>query len=99
MELRPTNVGFFLVFFFSASSSSSFLIAITIKFTMEVINAVFLTNFVKGTEFGRKLSEEKRHSFHSSLNIFRLAESRRKRWVRHIARVRCLINAHINVRF
>jgi len=96
VELRPTKDGFFC---FPLLLLLLFLIFITIKFAVEVMNAVFLTNFAEGTEFGRKLSDEERHSFYSSPNIFRLAESRRKRWVRHIARVRYLVNAHINFRF
>jgi hypothetical protein len=66
---------------------------------VEVINAVFHKNFAEGTEFGRKLSDEKVTVFVLRRIFFRLAESRRKRWVRHIARVRYFINAHINFRF
>lgn len=96
--LRPTKDGVFLGFLLILLI---FLLLPQLhhnKFTVEVINAIFLTNFAEGTVLGRNPSEE-HHNFYSSPNIFRLAESRRKRWVRHIARVRYLINAHINFRF
>ena len=96
-SLGLQRTAFFLVFFFFPSASS-FLFSITIQFAIEVIEAVRLTNFAEGKEFGRKLSIEERHKFYSSPNTFRLAKSRRKRWVRHVAYVRYLRNAHINFR-
>jgi hypothetical protein len=62
---------------------------------MEGVEAILLTNFVEGTEFGRKLSNE-RNKFYSSPNIIRMVKSRRKMWLRHVARVRYLRNAYIN---
>jgi hypothetical protein len=36
---------------------------------------------------GRKLHNEELHNLHSSLNIFRINESRRIGWAEHVARM------------
>jgi hypothetical protein len=56
-------------------------------FENSVLNRIFGQKKEEVTGTWRKLHNEELHNLYSSMNIFRVAKSRRMRWVEHVAHV------------